>query len=140
MSILEAIRTYMLEFPELKPNSALWSDHSAGDAIQYSIVQIPSTRVLAEYLDGKSDRQYTFAFQSTESTLDELARYENAEFFDKLDAWFEAQTENEQFPTLEANQFPEKIETLSWSYLMQEQSGTGVYQVQCRLLYQQTGD
>jgi hypothetical protein len=137
MSILEAIKTYMLTFPLLKDDALFLSDHSSGDIVQYSIIQIPGTRVLEEDLLGNESCQYTFAFQSIESTMDELARFANASFYDELETWLKSQSAQNILPAMESSQHPEKIETLSWGYLMQEQTGTGVYQVQCRLLYTQ---
>lgn len=125
----------MLTCPLLADDAALFSDHSTGDMVQYSIIQVPGTRVLEEDLSGNQDCQYTFAFQSIESTMDELQRFANADFYDELEAWFKSQSNNNVLPTLQADQHPELIETLAWGYLMQEQTGTGVYQVQCRLLY-----
>lgn len=135
MSILEAIKTFMLDFPLLEEDTAVLSDHSTGNAVQYSIIQIPGTRILEEDLAGNQDCQYTFAFQSIESTLDELQRFANADFYDELEAWLTAQSNQNNLPALATGQHPEKIETLGWGYLMQEETGTGVYQVQCRLLY-----
>jgi hypothetical protein len=134
-SILEAIKTYMLDFPLLEDGSPLFSDHSVGTAVQYSIIQIPGTRVLEEDLVGNQDCQYTFAFQSIESTMDELQRFANANFYDELEVWLRTQSKLNLLPVLDANQKPELIETLGWGYLMQEETGIGVYQVQCRLLY-----
>lgn len=138
MSMLQAIRDYMDTFPELKDNVFLFGDHQEGEEPQYSIQQLPGTKVLESFLDGTDDCQYTFAFQSAESTADELERYANAEFFEKLDTWFKAQTLAQIFPTLETGQVAERIETTNWSYLMAENSLTGVYQIQCLLLYSQS--
>lgn len=135
MSILEAIKTYMLTLPLLENDTLFFSDHSTGREVQYSIIQSPGTRVLDEDLAGNQDCQYTFAFQSIESTLDELQRFANVNFYEELEAWFISQSNSNILPTLSAKQHPEKIETLAWGYLMQEETGTGVYQVQCRLLY-----
>lgn len=135
MRMLSAIRTFMLDFPELDADAALLSDHSSGQILQYSIVQQPSSRVLSEDIIGNKECQYTFAFQSIESTMDEAQRHLNSEFYEKLEEWFITQTKIENLPVLKANQTAETIEVLTSGYLMQEEAGTGVYQVQCRLLY-----
>lgn len=138
MSLLQAVREYMATFPELQANVFLFGDHPEGDEPQYNISQLPGDKVLESYLDGKQDCQYAFAFQSAESAADELQRYENAAFFENLDAWFIAQTNAGNFPTLEVGQVAERIEATNWSYLLAENSLTGVYQIQCRLLYTQS--
>lgn len=135
MSMLSAIRTFMLDFPELDADAALLSDHSSGQILQYNIVQQPNSRVLSEDIIGNKECQYTFAFQSIESTMDEAQRHLNSEFYEKLEEWFITQTKLENLPVLKANQTAETIEALTSGYLMQEEAGTGVYQVQCRLLY-----
>ena len=137
MSILQAIKNYMLLFPLLQEDAPLLSDHADGSEVQYSIIQLPGTRVLEEDLAGNQACQYTFAFQSTESTLDELQRFANADFYEQLSNWFISQSLQEILPTLSDDQTPELIETITGGYLMQEETGTGVYQIQCRLLYNQ---
>lgn len=135
MSMLQAVKDYLILFPLLQDDALFQSDHSTGSEVQYSILQLPGTKVLEEDLAGNLYCQYPFAFQSIESTMDELQRFANADFYDQLDEWLKEQNEAEIFPVLEENQTPEKVETLGWGYLIQEQTGTGVYQVQCRLLY-----
>lgn len=135
MSMLQAIKDYLILFPLLQDDALFQSDHTTGSEVQYSILQLPGTKVLEEDLVGNKSCQYPFAFQSIESTMDELQRFANADFYDELDAWMEAQNDAEIFPALPPNHLPERVETLGWGYLMQEQTGTGVYQVQCRFLY-----
>lgn len=137
MSLLQAVKDYLLAFPLLQDDALFQSDHNTGSQVQYSILQLPGTKVLEEDLAGNKYCQYPFAFQSIESTMDELQRFANADFYDQLDEWIESMNDAEIYPTLQAHQTPERVETLSWGYLMQEQTGTGVYQVQCRLLYTQ---
>lgn len=137
MPLLQSVKEFMLNFPSLDVDAALLSDHSSGEILQYSIVQQPGNRIISEDIIGNKECQYNFAFQSIESTMDEGQRLLNAEFYEKLEKWFTAQTEAGDFPVLETKQFPDEIKVVTSGYLMQEQTGTGVYQVQCVLLYTQ---
>ena len=73
-----------------------------------------------------------------ESTSDELERLENSGFFETFTDWLESQTESGDLPTLGAKKTAEKIEALGWAYLYEQgKSSTGIYQVQCKLTYDQ---
>lgn len=138
MTIISAIKTYLLTYSGLETDAPMWVNHLNKNPTEYAIVPLDGTKILANYMDGSSDREYLFAFQSVESTADELARLGNSGFFESFGDWMDAQTKAGMLPTMESNQTPEKIETLGFGYLYQQgQSETGVYQVQCKLTYYQ---
>ena len=138
MSILSSLKTYLQNYSELKENAPVWADFVGEDPTQYSIVPIPGSKVIEYYLDGSSLRSFTFAFQSTEYTADELERLETNEFFEAFAEWMETQTENGSLPTLASGKEAEEIRALGWHYLYQQgNSSTGIYQVQCELIYHQ---
>ena len=138
MSMIESLRTYIATYTGLKEGKPLWVDHLGDTPTEYAIVPLAGTRVLERYLDGSSLREFTFAFQSTESTADNLERLENVGFYEAFADWLETQTEADVLPTLNVKQTAEKIEALGWGFLYEQgQSATGIYQIQCKLTYQQ---
>lgn len=138
MSMIESLRTYIATYTGLKEGKPLWVDHLGDTPTEYAIVPLAGTRVLERYLDGGSLREFTFAFQSTESTADNLERLENVGFYEAFADWLEAQTDAGILPTLATKKTAEKIEALGWGFLYEQgQSATGIYQIQCRLTYEQ---
>ena len=138
MTIISAVKTYLLTYSNLKANAPMWVDFLGPIPTEYVIIPLPGTKIIEQYLDGSSLREFPFAFQSMESTADELERLDNNGFYEALSDWFETQTEAGSFPTLASGKTATKIEALSWAFLYEQgQSSTGVYQIQCKLTYQQ---
>ena len=138
MSIIGALRTYLATYSSLKSGAPVWVDHLGADPTQYAVIPLAGGKTLESYIAGGSLREYPFAFRSMESTADDLERLENVGFYEAFAAWMEAQTEAGTLPTLAAGQTPRLIEATGWGYLYEQgQSDTGVYQIQCRLVYEQ---
>lgn len=135
MSLLSAVRTYLAAYTGLKDGAPLWVNYLGTLPTEYAIVPLPGAKVLETYINGGSLRVFPFAFQSMESTADDIERMENAGFFESLADWLENQT---VLPTLGAGKTAVAIEAVSWAYLF-EQGGseTGIYQIQCQVVYEQ---
>ena len=139
MSVLSAVTTYIKEFSELATGAPVWVDYLGGDPTQYSVTPLPGAHIISEDIIGNTEREFPFAFQSTESTADDLERLETANFYELFAMWLESQTKSGDFPTMEEGQYPTKIEALGWGFLYEQGvSDTGIYQIQCRLTYEQT--
>lgn len=138
MSLIGSIRTYIATYPSLESGAGLFTDVLGNTPTQYAVVSLPGATIIEEYLNGASLRQYTFALQSMESTADDPTRTANLEFYEAFAAWLETQTEAGVLPTLDSGKTPEAIEALGQPILFDlGESGTGVYQLQCRLTYEQ---
>lgn len=138
MSLLSAVRTYLAGYTGLKDGAPLWVNHLGPSPTEYAIVPLPGPKVVEIYLNGGSVREFPFAFQSMESTADDLERLESAGFFESLADWFESQTAAGTLPTLATKKTATAIEAMGWAYLFEQgQSETGIYQVQCKLTYDQ---
>jgi hypothetical protein len=138
MSIISGLRTYLASYSGLVSGAPLWVDTLGQLATEYAISPIAGARILESYIDGGSLREYPFAFQSTESTADNLERIETLGFYEAFADWLESQSAAGTLPTLGTKQTAEKIEALGWGYLFSPgESGTGIYQIQCKLTYQQ---
>lgn len=138
MTIISAIKTYLLTYSGLETDAPLWVNRLGKNPTEYAIIPLDGTKVLSEDLAGNSDREYMFAFQSMESTADELKRIGNNGFYEAFGDWLDTQSRAEVFPTLSAKQTAERIESLNFGYLHQKgQSDTGIYRISCKLTYYQ---
>lgn len=138
MTIISALKTYLKTYSGLEEDAPVWVDALGPSTTEYAIIPLPGDKVREAYIDGSSERVFPFAFQSMESTADELQRLENIGFYEAFAEWLESQTEAEILPCLETGKTALSIEAVGWGYLYQEgESDTGVYQITCRLVYKQ---
>lgn len=138
MSLISAVRTYLAGYSALKTGAPVWVDYLGPQPTEYGIQPLAGGRIIERYLDGGSLREFPFAFQSMESTADNLERLETIGFFEAFADWLDSQTEAGLFPTLGTKKTPIGIEALGWAFLYEQgQSETGIYQIQCKLTYEQ---
>jgi hypothetical protein len=140
MSIIGDVRTYLKTYSGLESGAPVWVGYLSPAPTEYAVVSIAGGKIIETYLNGASLREFPFAFQSMESTADDLERLETLGFYEAFAAWLESQTETGVLPTLTGtpSKTPVLIEATSWGYLCQQgQSETGVYQIVCRLTYDQ---
>lgn len=137
-TILSAIRDYLKDYTGLSDSSPIWVDYVGASPTEYSVVPLAGERIIETYLTGATLREYPFAFRSVESTAADLERMENNGFYEEFASWLEEQSELGNLPNLEEGKTAELIEALGWGYLYEEgNSETGIYQIQCRLVYEQ---
>jgi hypothetical protein len=138
MSIIASLQTYIKTYSGLKSGAPVWVDYLGPGFTEYSIVPLPGARIVESYIDGSSLREFPFAFQSMESTADDLTRIESAGFYEAFADWMEAQTNAGTLPTLGTKQTATAIEAvIGGSLFEQGESQTGIYQIQCKLTYEQ---
>jgi len=138
MSIIEDLRTYILTYSQLKAGAAVLIETLGKEPTQYAILPLAGGRILERYINGATLREYPFAIQSMEYTSADLERLENNGFYEALADWFETQTEAGVLPTLDAGKTAEAIEASGWGFILEQgESGSGIYQITGRLIYQQ---
>lgn len=138
MTILGSIKTYIEGYAGLEEDAPVWTNYLGPAPVQYSINPLGSDKIMEQYLDGSSLRVYNFAFNSVEYTIEELDRVGADEFYEEFGEWLEAQSEAGNLPVLGPGKSAIEISATGWGYLFeQNESGTGIYQVQCRLIYEQ---
>ncbi len=138
MSLISALKTYLATYTGLASGAPIWVDYLGQKPTEYAVIPLAGTRIAERYIDGGSSRKFPFAFQSMESTADELERLENNGFYEAFSDWLDAQTVAGVLPTLGAKQTATEIQALGWGFLYEQgQSSTGVYQIQCELTYEQ---
>ena len=137
-SVLSSITTFVKGYSELKSGAPVWVNYLGENPIEYSIVPLPGTRIIEEYLNGSTFRAFPFAFQSVETTLDDLARLNTQSFFEAFAEWLRTMSEQGTFPVMDTGQKPFKIEALGWGVMFERgEDETGIYQIQCNLEYEQ---
>ena len=62
----------------------------------------------------------------------------NLEFYEKLEDWIEKQSLNDNLPQLPDGHTALSVEVLSSGYVMDNDTKTARYQIQCRLKYIKT--
>lgn len=138
MSIISAVKTYLATYTGLMSGAPIWVDYLGKTPTEYAVIPLAGTRIVERYIYGGSLREFPFAFQSTESTADELERLENNGFYEAFSDWLESQSLAGTLPTLATKQTATEIQALGWGFLYEQgQSGTGIYQIQCKLTYEQ---
>jgi hypothetical protein len=138
MSLISAVRTFILTYTELDADAPVWVDYIGAVPVEYSIVPIPGVRTIETYLDNSSKRAFPFAFKFADYTADQTSRIANAEFAEEFAEWLDEQTINGVLPTLDAGKEPEKIEAVDWGYIEQQgESETAIYQIVCQLIFDQ---
>ncbi len=139
MSIISAVRDFIADYDGLQDGVIVAIDSVGPDSVGYSIVPLPGQRIVSENIDGSSVREYPFAFRTSALTVDDGARLINSEFSEDFGAWLESQTAAGTLPTLGAGQTATSIEeTLSGALYEEGESGQAIYQIQCKLVYEQT--
>lgn len=137
-TVIQALKKYLGTYSDLAKDAPLWVNHLEETPTAYSISPLPGARVVEHFLNDDTQQEFLFAFQSTESTADELARLENIGFYELLGDWFKDQTEKLILPDMGTGREAEEIEALGWGYLYRQgESENGVYQIQCKLTYYQ---
>lgn len=137
MSMIQSVRDYFLTYSGMA-DALIHVDALGSTPIEYAVIPAPGPRKVEEYLDGKTKREYPFLIQSVFSTADEAERIENSGFYETLADWLEEQTEAGNLPTLDAGKTAESIEAVTWGFVYEQgESGTGIYQITCKLVYEQ---
>ena len=89
---------------------------------------------------GSSLRQYEFVLRSVQDYgADTLQNLANSTLYEQLAGWMEEQTRKRNFPDLGPGRTVQSIEAQSTGYLMTAAPDVGRYQIQCRMIYYETG-
>jgi hypothetical protein len=140
MSILSSVQTYIKTYGSLASNAPVLIDFLGTDPVGYSIVSLPGSKIVEQYINGDSKREFPFALQVMFSTADDATRLENLGFLEAFADWLESQTLAGTLPTsLGTGRTAEKIEALDQAFLYEQGvSDRGIYSIQCKLTYGQT--
>lgn len=138
--MISAIRKYIAQCPYLNEDGRLNIEYLGNEAVEYTIEETPSARIISTNIDGSTTRQLTFTFASREWYSKEIIQnIQNSNFYKNFAEWLDEQTKTGDLPDLGINKVATKIEAVSSGYLFNTNSGleTARYQIQCRLTYDQ---
>lgn len=139
-TIIQALFNWFANCEILSPNYDLNVDSLGEDAQQYCIEVVPCKSIITRYTDGSSKNQYLFIFASREFySEDECNNMKNLGFYEKLEGWIERQNLADNLPQLPKGHTAQAVEVLSSGYVMDNDTRTARYQIQCRLKYIKTG-
>ena len=135
--IIECIRNYVLDFPELDEDGCLYVDYLGDQAIEYSVEAVPCDSVFKRYTDGGCMKQFLFLFASREYYSADINQcIENLEFYEHFENWIRKNDLAGDLPDL-VGRDPESNEVLTAGNAYDADSNTARYQMQLRLLYEE---
>lgn len=139
-TMLQLLRTYFDNCPFFT-NGRLEAECLPDGAFACSVDAAPASNVLEAYIDGSSLRDYFFYLRSEseypKATLQQIA---NCGVSERVAEWMEAQSAQGHLPVLPAGKVPVGLQVQDTIFLSKPASQEqGVYQIQCRLIYEQKG-
>lgn len=138
--MIESIREWLLCCP-LLAGERLNVNHLQGDALEYAIIEAPTTPVLTQYMDGSSIRQKVFALSAIkDESPDILQNIAESGFWEQFTQWVENQNRNRSFPFVDSTKRIRKIAVTSTHYLLSTTPTTARWQIQLSVTYYQKGE
>lgn len=138
-TIIKSLFKWFADCDVLEADNKLNVDHLGDEPEQYSIEVVPCTPIIKKYADGSAKCQYLFIFASRELySEDEHLNMSNLEFYERLEEWIAEQNINSHLPELPENCTAQSITVLSSGYVMDNDTKTARYQIQCQLKYIKT--
>lgn len=135
-TIIKALFYWFEHCMLISQNAPINVDMLPEEPQQYCLEVVPCTPILQKYTDGSSKNQYLFIFASREYfSEDECNNMRNLEFYEKLENWIEQMNKFGLLPQLPEGDTPLSVEVLSSGYVMDNDTKTARYQIQCRLKY-----
>lgn len=140
-SIIESVREYFLKCPYLEDDVRLSVDFLGDQPLEYGIYTEPINPTIKKYVDGDELKQFGFIF-TTRSHMsgDLVTQLENSAFFDNLIEWIQEMNNKKEFPELEGDKYPTKLEIITNGYLSSADVGSSQYQIQMRLVYMEVNN
>lgn len=134
-NILKAVKDFFKECP-LLDNGIIRAEYFGDKYDEYTIEVIPSNPVVKYYIDGSSERQFTFAFGSREYYgEDDIENINNSGFYEELAGWLEKMSMEDKLPKLGEGKSARNIEAITPGYIYNAYGDSARYQIQCRLTY-----
>ena len=134
-SLIDCVRDFVMQYPELKEESVLGVDYLGDTATEYCVEAVPSTPIFRQYTDGDCLKQFLFVFASREwYSADVVQNTENLAFYEDFGNWIREQNLNGDLPDLDGRE-PISIEVLTGGYVFDADANTARYQMQLRLIY-----
>lgn len=140
MSMISAVREFLTYCPKLATFSDdLYINYLDDECEQYSVLDVPVNPLIRVFQDGTKDKVFAFAITSREFYIkDNQIMSDNSEQYEEISEWFEQQTDAGILPNFGTGKTAYDIHTTSSGYIINNDLGQAVYQIQCEVLYEQS--
>lgn len=104
----------------------------------YSVESIPGAPNTRPYLRGGGQKQYLFALNSRKATFTDPEKIQNAHLYEQVTRWMETVSRNRlKLPPMGDGLQPLRLEATDSGYPLEmaEDNNSGLYVMQCRLVY-----
>lgn len=140
MSVISAIRDFVAACPCLDEFDEAFSkvdlDKLEEDAANYMVESVPADPIVKRYTNGDTLRRIVFAFCSRVFYGD-VENIDTSNFYENFSDWLEDCTRDGELPKLGAGKQARKIRATTNGYLMDTDTHTAQYQIQCEFIYYQ---
>lgn len=137
-TMIEAIREYLLQFPDLKVTSKLNVDYLPEEAIHHSIsfLGTQNSGILETSIAGDTLREYLFSFSTTFLYEERLrTHFENSGFLESFVEWIECNNKHKIFPQLPGERDVQSIEVVQTPSLFLVHGSVAEYSATLRITY-----
>lgn len=135
-TVIHALFNWFQNCELLNAETPINVDMLGEEAENYCLEVVPCNPVISRYPDGGSKNRYLFNFASREYySSDEVNNMKNLEFYEDLQEWIAEQNINDKLPVLPDGCTAQSIEVQTSGYVMDNDTKTARYQIQCRLKY-----
>ena len=139
MTITEAIKQWLYEFPNIEVNERINTEVLPAEAIAYALARNPNNQV-STFADGSQlhDDYYTFFIRQYSQLQSELKS--NDEFIEELQEWIAEREYDGNYPVLDNNRVCEGIEVSGSAYLFQLEEAQAIYSLTIHITYRKEID
>lgn len=135
-TIIKSLFKWFADSEVLMPDNELNVDYLDAEPENYCIEAVPCNPIIKAYVDGSAKCQYLFIFAGREHySSDEALNMANLEFFERLEEWISEQNANDRLPDLPDGCTAQSMRVLSSGYVIDNDTKTARYQIQCQLIY-----
>lgn len=135
-TIIKSLFKWFADCDLINQENDLNVEYLGDDPEQYCIEVVPCKPTLKQYANGSSKCQYLFIFASRELySEDEQLNMANLEFYERIEEWIAEQNINQKLPELPDNCTAQSVSVLSSGYVVDNDTKTARYQMQCQLKY-----
>lgn len=139
MSVITAVREYILQCPCLDELAPMFVDRTMHDPSNYGLSSSGET-VLARFFDGSEQRRHNFNLYVRVYSDDDLERVSNTEFLEHFTNWLWDKGRRGELPDLGADAAAESLTPSGGALFDVDEDGDrSVYMIQVTLIYQKGG-
>lgn len=140
MSVISSIREFIAGCPCLDKFAEAFAkvdlDKLEENATNYMVESVPAEPIVKRYTNGDTRRRVAFAFCSRVFYGD-VENIDTSDFYENFSDWLDECTRNRTFPKLDENKEPIRIRATTNGYLMDAETHTAQYRIQCEFIYYQ---